>query len=337
MGSRVSREDFEWVDTDEPHAQRKREILAKYPEIKSLMKPDPNLIWTISMMVLAQLVSFYLVQDLDWKWVLVWSYVFGSTINHSVTLGMHEISHSFPFGHHRALWNSWFGIFANLPLGIPISVSYKKYHMDHHRHLGVGGLDVGIPTDFEAWFFCTTFRKLVWVTFQPLFVLLRPLVINQKPITYLEIINTVTQIIFDIIVYYVFGIKSLVYMLAAALLGLGFQPIAGHFIADHYMFLKGHETYSYYGPLNFLTFNVGYHNEHHDFPNIPGKNLPLVRKIAAEYYDKLPQYNSWVKVLFDFVMDDTLSPYSRVKRLQKGKQLLEKHSQNQGKFCKDFK
>lgn len=43
-----------------------------------------------------------------------------------------------------------------------------------------------------------------------------------------------------------------------------------------------------------------------------------VRKIAAEYYDPLPQYTSWVKVLYDFIMDDTLSPYSRVKRQLKG-------------------
>jgi sphingolipid delta-4 desaturase len=150
--------------------------------------------------------------------------------------------------------------------------------MDHHRYLGADGIDVDIPTDFEGWFFCTTFRKFMWVILQPLFYAFRPLFINPKPVSYLEIINTISQITFDIIVYYVFGIKSLVYMLAASLLGLGLHPISGHFIAEHYMFLKGHETYSYYGPLNLLTFNVGYHNEHHDFPNVPGKNLPLVSR-----------------------------------------------------------
>lgn len=40
-----------------------------------------------------------------------------------------------------------------------------------------------------------------------------------------------------------------------------------------------------------------------------------VRKIAPEYYDHLPQYQSWVKVLWDFVFQDSMGPYTRVKRV----------------------
>ncbi|XP_038262653.1 sphingolipid delta(4)-desaturase/C4-monooxygenase DES2 [Dermochelys coriacea] len=62
---------------------------------------------------------------------------------------------------------------------------------------------------------------------------------------------------------------------------------------------------------------LGYHMEHHDFPSIPGCKLPMVKKIAAEYYDNLPQHQSWVRVLWDFVFDDTIGPYSRIKRICK--------------------
>jgi sphingolipid delta-4 desaturase len=98
------------------------------------------------------------------------------------------------------------------------------------------------------------------------------------------------------------------------LLGLGLHPIAGHFIAEHYVFIKGFETYSYYGPLNLITFNVGYHNEHHDFPNIPGYRLPEVKKIAPEFYDNLPCHHSWIKVLYDFIVCEEMGPYARIKR-----------------------
>lgn len=49
-------------------------------------------------------------------------------------------------------------------------------------------------------------------------------------------------------------------------------------------------------------------------PSAPASSLQ-VRKMAPEYYDHLPQHHSWVKVLWDFVFEDSLGPYARVKRV----------------------
>uniref|UniRef100_A0A0V0G5D3 sphingolipid 4-desaturase n=1 Tax=Triatoma dimidiata TaxID=72491 RepID=A0A0V0G5D3_TRIDM len=318
MGAHVSRTDFEWVYTEEPHASRRKEILAKYPQIKKLFGFDPKLKWIVTGMVLTQLLMMYLLIDQTWPIVIITAYCFGGVINHSLMLAIHEIAHNLAFGHSRPMANKMLGMFANLPIGLPFSVTFKSYHLEHHKYQGDEKLDTDIPTYLEAKLFCTTFGKFVWLLFQPLFYAFRPVFTYPKPPTLLEIINTVIQLTFDGVVWYLCGSKILFYMLGGSLMAMGLHPVAGHFISEHYMFRKGFETYSYYGCLNFITFNVGYHNEHHDFPAVPGSKLPEVKRIASEYYDNLPQHNSWVSVLYDFVTDPDIGPYARIKRKHRG-------------------
>jgi sphingolipid delta-4 desaturase len=70
--------------------------------------------------------------------------------------------------------------------------------------------------------------------------------------------------------------------------------------------------------LNLVAFNVGYHNEHHDFPSVPWNRLPRVREAGRQYYDGLVFHTSWTKLLFKFLFDPSLSLFSRMVRHKRG-------------------
>ncbi|XP_046383437.1 sphingolipid delta(4)-desaturase DES1-like [Ischnura elegans] len=318
MGAHVSRDDFEWAYTEQPHTNRRKEILAKYPQIQKLYGHDPNLKWVLFGLVSIQFISWFFLWDQSWPVILICGYCFGGVINHSFMCAVHDLSHNLAFGQLRPTANRMLGIFVNLPIGVPFAMSFQRYHREHHRYLGNEKLDPDVPTLLEAKLFCTTLGKLLWVMLLPLFYAFRPVIRDPKRPTLWEITNFVIQITFDIFVIQYFGWKIMVYMILGSLMAMGLHPMGGHFISEHYMFRKGFETYSYYGPLNFITFNVGYHNEHHDFPAVPGSKLPEIKRIASEYYDHLPQHHSWTRVLYDFVMDPDIGPYARIKRKHKG-------------------
>lgn len=126
--------------------------------------------------------------------------------------------------------NRIFGFFVNLPLGVPMSISFKKYHLEHHRYQGDEVIDTDLPTLFEARLFCTTFGKFCWVLLQPMFYLFRPLIVNPKAPVKLEIINAIIQIIFDAIIVYTFGWRMLAYLIMGTLLAMGLHPVAGNYL-----------------------------------------------------------------------------------------------------------
>jgi sphingolipid delta-4 desaturase len=88
-------------------------------------------------------------------------------------------------------------------------------------------MDCDLPTLIEIKLFSSTVGKLFFIMLQPLFYGLRPILILPKEIHVLEVVNLLTQIAFDLTILYLFGYKSLAYLLLGTLLGLGLHPIAG--------------------------------------------------------------------------------------------------------------
>jgi sphingolipid 4-desaturase/C4-monooxygenase len=309
-----SQKEFTWSKEEEPHAIRRKKILSHHPEIKDLMGPDIRLLPCVLLLVGSQFGMAYLSQDCAWPLYLLSAWMIGGTISHSLSLSVHELSHGLCFENESE--NEALAIFANCAQGIPSAITFKRYHMEHHQKQGHDGIDVDIPTIVEGNLIGSTMGKICFIFLQPILYALRPIVVYPKPLLWKEIVNWVIVLVSNYIVYY-YSPSCLWYLLLSDGLGHGMHPISGHFISEHYEFVSNQETSSYYGPLNLITFNVGYHNEHHDFTRVSGFHLPKIREIAKEYYDSLSYHESWSLVLWNFVFDPTVSPFSRIKRYRK--------------------
>ncbi|KAI9727086.1 MAG: hypothetical protein M1828_007287 [Chrysothrix sp. TS-e1954] len=337
--------DFFWTYTEEPHRTRRHAIIKAHPEILKLCGPEPLTKYLILAVVLLQITLASLLSlshtPILSPTFLLTAYILGATANQNLFLAIHELSHNLGFKSPSA--NRLLAVFANLPIGIPYSASFRPYHLTHHKSLGVDGLDTDLPTSFEAWFLDSVGGKAFFCTFQILFYALRPMFVYKLPLTGLHFANIVAQVAFDVALVKFAGGKALAYLIISSFLAGSLHPCAGHFIAEHYVFSpqeesKKHkllqqsnpktagapppeETYSYYGPLNLLTYNVGLHNEHHDFPAVPWTRLPRLHELAKEFYEDLPSHRSWVSVMWQFVLDENVGLWCRVKRSEGGRKV----------------
>jgi len=303
---------FRWSDAREPHAERRRLLLRAHPEIERLYGPCPRTKYLCTALVAVQLATAYLLRDASWWWILGVAYVFGGLVNQALLLAIHELSHNLAF---KKPWhNRAFAVFINLPVGVPVAETFRYYHLLHHVHQGDERLDTDLPTEAEGRFARGWLRKTLWLSVQGFAYALRPLFVHPKRPSGPELANLAVQLAFNVAIFYLWGGKALAYLPISSLIVMGLHPIAGHYISEHYVFREGQETYSYYGPLNRLTFNVGYHNEHHDFPYIPGSRLPELRALAPEFYDPLLHHTSWTATLFQYITRPTLGGHSRIKR-----------------------
>lgn len=349
---------FYWSSHKEPHAIRRHAILKTHPEVKKLMGHEPMTKYIVIGVVLLQTgIACYLrnTHPLSLKFILL-AYVIGATANQNIFLAIHELSHN--LGFKKPLHNKLFSIFTNTPISVPYAASFAPYHQLHHKFLGDEVYDTDIPTKFEALFLSNILGKAFFATFQIFFYALRPMFVTSIPFSYIHLLNVIYQLTFDYLLVRYFGWYSFFYFLMSSFLAGSLHPCSGHFIAEHYLlnveeaiaggklalkhtpaeqnsinvidenevtrqdvkFRKDYalETFSYYGILNFFTWNVGLHNEHHDFPFVAWSKLWELNRQCPEYYNYLPKHDSWCKVLWNFVLKDDVTLYNRVKRVNQG-------------------
>jgi len=118
--------------------------------------------------------------------------------------------------------NEWFGIFSSLPLGLPISLSFKKFHLIHHRAQGEAGVDPDLPTYWEGRNVTKVWHKLLFIFFQPLIYAARPLFTMPTKLRSLEIVAFFIQILFDFAVLHFLGGKALYIYFSVLYLALDF-------------------------------------------------------------------------------------------------------------------
>jgi len=308
-------EDFYWSREEEPHASRKRVIIKDHPEVNDFMGHEPRTKYIVAVLVSAQLaLGVWASRSLTWWQFVLVAWWVGGTINHALMLAVHEISHNLAF--RSPTLNYLLSYVANIPIGLPYAAAFRGYHLEHHKRQGHDYVDTDVPSDLETRFFradCPV-RKFFFLVFQVFFYAVRPMAIRYQKPTPQHLVNWAVQ--FSAVGAYVhyFGWVPYLYLLASAFFAVSLLPTSGHFISEHYIFDEPQETYSYYGPLNWLTWNVGYHNEHHDFPNVPWSRLPKLTKAAPEYYEGLATTRSWPGALYEFVVNPKIGTFSRVKR-----------------------
>lgn len=269
--------------------------------------------WTAALVVGVTLLAWALRAEALWV-NLVAGYTVGAVIDHALWVLIHDYTHDAVFG--GKAMNKLFLIIADLVHLWPGGISFRHFHRMHHGHLNETYADPDLPSLLEDRIFGhSALGKATWLFFFPFIQSIR--MVRYGPGPFFDPwfhLNIVANVAYCLGVLYFLGWMPFFFLFVSTLFSIGLHPLGARWVAEHYSFLPDQETFSYYGPANLVSFNIGYHNEHHDFPRVPWVHLPRVREEAREYYDNLASHNSYCRVLYDFIFDPKFTLRSRVVR-----------------------
>lgn len=298
------------------HRNRKRAILQEFPHVQKLYGHDSRTQFYAYALILLQLGLAWSCRN-SYIGAIALSVLVGPFVDNGVLCFMHEATHFLVF--RNAGYNRILSLLANSVMLIPISEIFRQHHHKHHQKLGNDSFDVDVPTPAEIrWVGNSAPRKALWLTFNMIILPVRSMFRLPVDIDAYLIANWIVCLGLGAASLF-YSPPSFVFLIMSALNSQGFHPANTRQVQRHIyngdekmVSANGEErpgTYSYYGPVNLLTLNVGYHVEHHDFCSIPWTKLPALRRIAGEKWYPTPAAHTGrgLSELLNFVLNENIT------------------------------
>jgi len=295
------------------HRSRRRAIIEEHPEVLKLTGPDSRTQYYAYAVFAMQLFLAWAVSS-SMPAAIVMGVVVSPYMGFAALVLMHETCHGLVFKEGAFMfYNRLLGILCNSVLLMPISEIMRQHHNVHHFDLGNVKKDVDVPHNYEVkWVGTSSFRKTLWLGLNIIVLPARSMA--KLPVCWnrFVVFNWAVCLSFTLSAF-LYSQASFAYLLLGLVLSQSIHPANARQVQRHIKIVDKlqlkepaldaagkiaiHDvklnTFSYYGSLNPLTLNVGYHVEHHDFSNIAWTRLPELHNMAGEkWYAKSAAYSS---------------------------------------------
>ncbi|HZN36708.1 MAG TPA: fatty acid desaturase [Pirellulaceae bacterium] len=318
------------------HRERAKAMLKAHPEIKSLFGNDPATAFWCLAAASTQLGIAVAVGYAPWWVMLLAAWLVGSSINIMLFQLGHECVHGLVF--QRKSWNRVMFTLTTLPMFLSGHHTWWEEHLVHHNDMGA---KKDFITRRRSYFLATRLTSPLVVPYSLLMLVMQVLRSTLGLLMYcgglllghfkptprtLAVLadehlvsgyrkdgSEMWAVCYPLLnlttcgmLLLLGGWQSVAYLLASQAFFTGFlHPYCLGWVLgiSHFHGARRYQpTASHYGWLiNLLSFNAGYHVEHHDLMTIPWRQMPALRRMAPEFYDNLEPIRSYTWLAMQFV------------------------------------
>lgn len=309
------------------HLERKRAVIRDHPNVKELYGNNP---WTALILACVLPLHIYLsvfFSQFHWSIWLLGCYIIGSWGAFVLQVIGHEGTHRLVFK--NGSLNRLVAIFAFLPVFWgPFGTFWMFEHMWHHNIVIDKAFRYGPQSSgpVKKALLTAFFIVIVNVFFGLSAIKLGILILKNLPsklqgktdnwvpkdckvppydrfpqaLNGWTAFNILCCFLYNLFIISYFGVFPFLYQFLASSFMNGLHPLGMRQVQEHYYLVKGQPTNSVYTSWHTIFLNIGHHNEHHDFPNIPWNRLPQLTELAPEYYKNLKHYTSYIQIMVEF-------------------------------------